>query len=298
MSRIKNRQFWESASMNNATFMQYYNRLLELSVSMFEWKNLPSTIDTRFLELALFSDGMAVFFKDEVLGCLALRTMIGGTLNVYQIPNVRTAYASNGYNKTLNDENSVIIFNNLIHTNSMLDGEMFAERLYNIDRIIDINVNAQKTPVLITCDENQRLTMKNLYMKYDGNEPVIFGDKNLNANSLKVLKTDAPYMGDKLSDLKARIWNEALTYLGISNINTVKKERMITDEVIRNQGGVIASRYSRLNARRQACKQINEMFGLNIWCDYREDYQSIDGETNDTINGEPNSDGEGGVVNE
>ena len=298
MSRIKNRQFWESASMNNATFMQYYNRLLELSVSMFEWKNLPSTIDTRFLELALFSDGMAVFFKDEVLGCLALRTMIGGTLNVYQIPNIRTAYASNGYNKTLNDENSVIIFNNLIHTNSMLDVEMFAKRLYNIDRIIDINVNAQKTPVLITCDENQRLTMKNLYMKYDGNEPVIFGDKNLNANSLKVLKTDAPYMGDKLSDLKARIWNEALTYLGISNINTVKKERMITDEVIRNQGGVIASRYSRLNARRQACKQINEMFDLNIWCDYREDYQSIDGEVNDTINGEPNSDGEGGVVNE
>lgn len=298
MSRVKNKQFWESASMNNSTFMQYYNRLLELSVSMFEWKNLPPTIDVRFLELALFSDGMAVFFKDDVLGCLALRTMIGGTLNVYQIPNIRTAYASNGYNKTLNNENSVIIFNNLIHTNSMLDVEMFAKRLYNIDRIIDVNVNAQKTPVLITCDENQRLTMKNLYMKYDGNEPVIFGDKNLSANSLKVLKTDAPYTADKLSDLKARIWNEALTYLGISNINTVKKERMITDEVIRNQGGTIASRYSRLEARRQACKQINEMFDLNIWCDYREDYQSIDNEANDTIDGEPNSDGEGGVVNE
>ena len=296
MSRVKNRQFWESASMNNSTFIQYYNRLLELSVSMFEWKNLPPTIDVRFLELALFSDGMAVFFKDDVLGCLALRTMIGGTLNVYQIPNIRTAYASNGYNKILNEENSVIIFNNLIHTNSMLDVEMFARRLYNIDRIIDVNVNAQKTPILITCDENQRLTMKNLYMKYDGNEPIIFGDKNLSANSLKVLKTDAPYMADKLSDLKARIWNEALTYLGISNINTVKKERMITDEVIRNQGGTIASRYSRLEARRQACKQINKMFGLNIWCDYREDYQSIDNEANDTIDGEPNSDGEGGVV--
>lgn len=297
MGRVKNRQFWESASMNNSTFIQYYNRLLELSVSMFEWKNLPPTIDVRFLELALFSDGMAVFFKDDVLGCLALRTMIGGTLNVYQIPNIRTAYASNGYNKTLDNENSVIIFNNLIHTNSVLDVEMFAKRLYDIDRIIDVNVNAQKTPILISCDENQRLTMKNLYMKYDGNEPIIFGDKNLSANSLKVLKTDAPYMADKLSDLKARIWNEALTYLGISNINTVKKERMITDEVIRNQGGTIASRYSRLEARRQACKQINEMFDLNIWCDYREDYQSIDDEANDTIEGEPNSDGEGGVVN-
>lgn len=298
MSKVKNRQFWESASMNNNTFMQYYNRLLELSVSMFEWKNLPPTIDVRFLELALFSDGMAVFFKDDVLGCLALRTMIGGTLNVYQIPNIRTAYASNGYNKTLDNENSVIIFNNLIHTNNMLDVEMFAKRLYNIDRIIDVNINAQKTPILVRCDENQRLTMKNLYMKYDGNEPIIFGDKNLSTNSLQVLKTDAPYMADKLSDLKSRIWNEALTYLGISNTNIIKRERMIRDEVVRNQGGTIASRYSRLEARRQACKQINEMFGLDIWCDYREDYQSIDFDNNDTIKGEPNSDGVGGDMNE
>ena len=66
-----------------------------------------------------------------------------------------------------------------------------------------------------------------------------------------------------------------MTYLGISNINVVKKERMITDEVTRNQGGTVASRYSRLESRRQACKQINEMFNLNIWVDYREDFQDI-----------------------
>lgn len=86
-----------------------------------------------------------------------------------------------------------------------------------------------------------------------------------------------------------------MTYLGISNINVQKKERLITDEVTRNQGGTIASRYSRLNARREACKKINEMFGLDIWCDYREDYQMIDN-ADDTVKGEPNSDGEGGAV--
>ena len=67
MGRVKNRAFWESASMNNGTFMQYYNRLTELSISMFEWNNLPETVDERFLELALFSDGMCVFFEDETL---------------------------------------------------------------------------------------------------------------------------------------------------------------------------------------------------------------------------------------
>lgn len=278
MAKVKDRQFWESAILNNYTFRQYYNRLVELSVSMFEWVDIPDTIDPRFLELALFGDGMAVFFKDEDIGYLALRTMIGGQLDVYNIPRYRTAYASNGYNKQLNPDDSVIIFNNALRTNSRLDVEMFARRLYNLDRAIDVNANAQKTPILIKCGETQRLTMKNLYKNYDGNEPVIFADDDLNTDGVTVLRTDAPYVADKLFMLKTQLWNEALTYLGISNINVQKKERMISDEVMRNQGGTIASRYSRLNARKQACEEINKMFGLNIDCRYREDFREADDE--------------------
>lgn len=294
MGRKRDTQFVESAYMNNRTYMQYYNRLTELALSMFEWKNLPKTVDARYLEMCLFSDGMCVFFEDEVLGYLGLRCMIGGRLNVYQIPTDRKAYATNGYQKELDGTNSVIIFNNYLHTNSMLDVEMFSKRLYNLDRAIDVNANAQKTPVLIQCDETQRLTMKNLYKQYEGNEPFIFGSKGLDANGLKVLQTGAPYVADKLYELKTQIWNEALTYLGISNINTVKKERMITDEVTRNQGGTIASRYSRLESRRQACKQINEMFGIDIWVDYREDFQDIQ----EVINENEENENRGGEENE
>nr|DAW55000.1 MAG TPA: upper collar protein [Caudoviricetes sp.] len=293
----RNREFWESAILNNATFRQYYHRLTELSISMFEWKNLPETIDPRYLELTLFSDGQAVFFKDDTIGYLALQNIIGGPLSVYRIPTTRRAFSVNGYNKPLTDKDSVIIWNNLLHTNSMLDVRMFSKRLYNLDRAIDVNANAQKTPILLLCDESQRLTLENLYKEYQGNAPVIKGDRGLNPNSMTVLKTDAPYVADKLYQLKTQIWNEALTYLGISNVNISKKERLITDEVMRNQGGTIASRYSRLEARRMACKEINKMFGLNIWCDYREDYQEIDADK-DTVEGDPNSDGEGGVVDE
>ena len=171
----------------------------------------------------------------------------------------------------------------MLRTNSMLDVQMFSQRLANLDMAIDVNANAQKTPVLIQCDENQRLTMKNLYMQYDGNEPFIFGDKSLNTNALKVLKADAPYVADKLYQLKMQYWNEALTYLGISNVNNQKKERMIQDEVQSSQGSVIASRYPRLEARRQACEKINEMFGTDISVDYREDYQIFDSETDNFI---------------
>lgn len=275
MGRKKDRDFWESAGMNTGTFRQYYNRLVELALSMFEWKNLPDTVDPRFLELCLFTDGQVVFFNDPDLGYLTLQNACNGNFNVYRIPVKRRAYAVNGYQRDLDDKNSVIIFNNYLHTNSQLDATMYARRLSELDRAIDVNANAQKTPVLIKCDETQKLIMQNLYMQYQGNMPFIFADKSLNTNGLTVLKTDAPYVCDKLYTLKTQIWNEALTYLGISNINIQKKERLITDEVTRNQGGTIASRYSRLNARRDACKQINAMFGLDIWCDYREDYQEI-----------------------
>lgn len=294
MGRKRKTTFVESALMNNRTYIQYYNRLTELALSMFEWTNLPQSIDARFLEMCLFSDGKAVFFKDEALGYLGLQCAISGKLNVYRIPIERRAYATNGYNKNLTDKDSVIIYNNFMHTNSKLDVEMFSKRLYNLDRIIDVNANAQKTPVLIKCSEEERMTMLNLYKDFDGNAPVIFGESDLNTNGLTVLKTEAPYVADQIYQLKTQIWNEALTYLGISNINTVKKERLITDEAIRNNGGTVASRYSRLEARRQACKQINEMFGLDIWCNFREDYRELD----DEVDVEDNNDTERSNENE
>ena len=274
----QNTRFWDSMRNNRNSYIVYFERLMELSLAMFKWENLPDTVDERFLELALFNDGMAVFFKDEELGYLALQTMIGGRLDVYRIPIERRAYTANGYNKQLDENNSVIIFNNMLHTNSALQVEVFARRLWDYDRIIDVNVFAQKTPLFIQCEETQRLTLKNMFMKYSGNEPVIYGDSSMAANPIKVLKTDAPYMADKIYELKNRYWNEALTYLGISNVSYQKKERMISDETIRQAGGTIASRYSRLNARRQACEKINDMFGLNIECNFREDFREADDE--------------------
>lgn len=276
--------FEESLQMNTVTYMQYVHRLMELSIAMFEWKNLPSSIDERFLEMTLFTDGHAVFFKDESLSTeedeqyLALQVLFNGKLDVYRIPIRRRAYAVNNYQRELTNKDSVIIYNNMLHTNSYVDVVTFAKRLYNLDRIVDVNANAQKTPILIKGNEQQRLSLKNLYKEYDGNAPVIYADKSLDMNALQVLNTNAPYVADKIYQLKTQIWNEALTYLGISNVSFQKKERMVQDEVTRSQGGVIASRYSRLESRRKACDKINAMFGLNIECNFRDDFREMDDE--------------------
>lgn len=279
--------FGESAKLNNLTYTQYVNRLTELSISMFKWDGLPDTVDERYLELHLFLNGSMVYFKDDVIGDLCLDCMPHGQLDVYGNPILRRAYSGyNNYNKLLKYTDSVIIWNNLMRTNSVLDVQMFARRLYNLDRIIDVNTNAQKTPVLVQGTEKQRLTLLNVYKEYDGNSPVIFGDTNIDLNSLKVLQTGAPYVSDKLYELKTQIWNEALTYLGISNVSFQKRERLISDEVIRSQGGTVASRYSRLTTRQKAAKEINKMFGTNISVDYREDFQVPDVDGNIKEGGE------------
>lgn len=271
--------FEESLQDNTLTYMQYVYRLMELSMSMFKWENLPPSIDERFLEMILFTDGHAVFFKDDALSenedmkYLSLQCTFNGPFDVYRIPIKRRAYAVNNYQRELNNEDSVLIYNNMLHTNSYLTVINFAKRLYNLDRIVDVNTNAQKTPILIKGTEQQRLSLKNLYKEYDGNSPVIYADKSLDLNALQVLNTGAPYVADKIYQLKTQVWNEALTYLGISNVSFQKKERMVQDEVTRSLGGTIASRYSRLDSRRKACEQINAMFGLNIDCNFKEDYQ-------------------------
>ena len=272
----KAREFWESAKYNNATFNHYYDRLTELAISAFEWKNVPDTVDIRNLELALFSQGQAVFFRDEVIGFLCLRNAGGGPFDINNVPEMRRAYAPNGYTRDLGPDDSVVIFNNLLRKPSSPDVQMMASRLWNLDQIISVNANAQKTPILIKCDENQRQSLKNVYMQYDGNQPVIYADRSLNPDSLQVLTTGAPYVGAEIYNLKQQYWNEALMYLGVPNATSIKKANITEVETTGAMGSTFASRYSRLEARKTACAQINKMFGLNISVDFRYVYQATD----------------------
>lgn len=280
---------WQSAELNNKTYSDYYNRLMELALNVFEWENLPPSVDERFIELTLYEMGYCLYFNDEIIGNLALTCTIGGQLDVYRIPLLRRAYAVNGYNKMCSAKDSVLIFNNYLHTPTQSTIELFARRLYEIERAIDINVKAQKTPTLILSSEQQRLTMKNLYMQYDGNEPFIFGDKNLDIEGIKSLKTDAPFVADKLEILKHQVWNDALTFCGIENSNQDKKERLVSDEVGSNYGNIEAQRNVMLNARKQAVKKINSMFGTKIDVHFRSNLTTmvnVDNVSRETLDNE------------
>ena len=271
----KPKRSWEAMKLNNDTFIDYMTRLEEIAINMFEWSGLPDTVDERFIELTLCEYGYLVYFNDEVIGDLVATAMIGGPLDMYRIPIYRRAYAYNGYQKDLDNKNSVLVFNNYLHTPSMLTIILSARRLYEIERTIDVNVKAQKTPVCILCDESQLFTMKQVYEKFDGNEPVIFGTKNLDLKMVQAMKTDAPFVADKLNTLKRQTWNEAMTIFGVENANVEKRERLVTDEVLSNLGSVQAQRYTMLNSRRQAADKINKMFGTHIEVNFRQDFSAL-----------------------
>lgn len=267
--RKKGSLFRDSLRKNNNSFNLYYDRLFSIAISVFEWGGLPESVDVWYLEKIITDRASALIFEDDIIrdvmggdkGIFGLPYILKSKYNKYMYPIKRQAYANNGYRFNTDDAHSVIIYDNVLKSSIIPGIRYYAERLWNMDRVVDVNVNAQKTPILIKCSESQRLTLKNAYMQYDGNEPFIFATDDFNDEGFKVLTTGAPYVAENIHDLKTRIWNEALTYIGVSNVTIQKKERMLKDEVMQEMGGTIASRYTRLIPRQEAAKKINRLWG-------------------------------------
>lgn len=264
---------------NQDTATMYMWRLMNIAISVFNWKNLPEGVDERMLEFWLLRDGFVGFFYDEALkhddrrrapeGYAVLPMMIQGQWDMYEYPRERVAYAVNGFNYRCDEDNSVIIFNNYLRVPMWLTLWQYAWRLADAQRTIDINVHQQRTARVIRCDEDRRLTYLNAAKNVEEGVPWIYGDKSLNLEDFQVFDVTTPFVANDVQIYKHQLWNEALTYLGIENVNTDKKERLVSDEVINNMGDVEAERFTRLNARKQACDKINELFGLDVDVSFR-----------------------------
>lgn len=287
--------------INDRTMIDYIDRLKMLSISLFTWKGLDDIAGTgasRFLELSLYEDGKGVFVKDDELGYMSLKVNPSDKLNVYMLP-VKVMCWSIGYNKQYAFDDVVYIMNNELQKPTREFMELFAYRLYETERTIDINLQAQKTPILIEGDTKTILTLKNVYMQYSGNTPFIFGNKQFDiSNKLNVLKTDAPYIIDKLDVHKHQIFNDALTVLGIDNANTDKKERLITNEVESNEQLITYYLNCYYKTRKKACDDINKKFNLNISIELNKDIIDLLNVTeNDIINYDDRGDDDGEIYN-
>ena len=278
--RKENYKFEDSLYINDRTYFDYLNRFRRIALSIFEWVNLPKTMSARYLEECLYYNGQAALLYDEKYGFINTKCAGSGYVNIYGLPDKFNCFSYGynsmrplymGLNPMLSDEEKeeqkkkecIVVMNNWDRTPTVGSMELFGWRLYLAQRTCDVNISAQRFPVMIVGDEKQRLMLENLYNQYNGNQPFIFGNKNqLNDNILKAINTEAPYVVDKVSNYKKEIWNEALTYLGISNVAINKKERLTETESDENNEVVNLNLQSMLAPRIEACRQFNEKFGL------------------------------------
>lgn len=279
----KSLDFIDNALVNDQTYFDYLDRFKKVAVSIFEWENLPSSMNARYLEQCLYYDGKAALLFDDTRGFINTRCTTNGYINIYGLPNRLKCFSydyrvdrnlftgkveldtedAREFNERLKDNTCILVLNNWDAVPTAATLELFALRLYEAEQTAMVNIKAQKTPVMVLVDENQRLMMENLYSQYDGNKPVIFGDKNqLNGNVIKSINTEAPFIADKVMDYKKEIWNEALTFLGINNVMVDKKERLVADEANSNNELINLNLQAALIPRQEAAKQFNELFGL------------------------------------
>lgn len=259
------------ALKNNLTYLSWFSFLYNLVTTRYKWNNLPDSMDEKFLEKSLFEDGKAVLINHPQYGFLNLRCSYSDTLNIYELPTEVNAYSLDlSIHLPLNEV--AIVFNNNMNQNDKYRVIQYAIRLYECSRTIDTNIKVQKTPLVIVTDsENKKLTLKNMFMQYDGNEHAIFSYKELlDEEPFRVLNLNAPFIANQVHDIQNSILNEFLTIYGLNNANTDKRERLTNDEVNANNQLISLSSDIGLICREQAAEKFNNLYGTNITVERRE----------------------------
>ena len=246
--------------MQSMRVNMYAKLIKSLAVSRFTWTGLPNGIDSRYIELMLLDNGLVLFFPDtrpKVRRFMVTAAAYQGNVNPYFNATEFTPVANNYSYKTLNSKECVPIWDNMLREpfNDII--ALYAERLAMIDRALDVNLDNMSIPLIVTVqDENQRLTLENMIKQKQDGVPAILVYGDGLGEQFQSFPNVTPYLSDKLLSDKAQVWNECMSFLGIQNSNTEKKERLLTGEIAAGSERTNIFRLSFLKARQQACDTI------------------------------------------
>lgn len=271
---------------NFLTYQMYLRQLLTLAENVFEFKNLPEFIDVSYLNKQLLRKGSVAFFKDEVMGVIALPYNNVGTLDVYGRPKTIQVIARNGYTRTLKEGEFVIMYDNNGRYPLLMDIYQNAERIALCKKVIDINIAQQRTPRVWVTNSDKKRSVEDLINQIDGNVERVLAYDNINVDDINAICEPAPYVADKIDMHLDKEWAEFFRLIGIANLTEQKRERLIKDEMTASLGGTIASRYSRFEPRQRAIKEINEKFGTNIEVKYYDGIPTSEEEFEDNLESE------------
>lgn len=257
--------FTKSLYNNQAAFELYYYHLGNLALSMFEWIGLPPSVNARFIEASLMEFGAAAFIEAPTLGYIATRVTAAGMVDIYGEPIAYKCYSVNGiFSQDFKKQDMVLIRNNATMIPTIRTIQFYAARLADLEMTISVNLATQKKPWVILVNEKQRFSWEQFMMKVEGNQSMVMGTKELDLEAVKYFGLNSPYLTDKLQQAKESIINDFYTRMGLNNANTDKRERMIVDEVNANNEVIALNYLTMLQTRQEACKLINEKYGLKV----------------------------------
>ena len=247
-------------------YRRIYDYYKMLALNMFTWENLPETMDSRYIENALYEHGLCLVNDDKDLGLISVPCSYGANMN---INGESTEVITSGYNyvktvKYINNDNCVLIRNNDLAKPTRDYIANYAERMLEVEMCIRANINQQKFPWFINASEKTKKSLEIIFDKVENFEPFILANREImGENPLEVLTMSTPYVADKLNSYKYELEREILSFLSLNN-NFEKKERLLTDEVNSNNDFIHTNAMLMYKVRLQACEQINKKFGLNV----------------------------------
>ncbi len=251
----------------NVNFTRIYDYYKMLALNMFTWENLPKTMNSRYIENALYENGLCLVNNDNNMGLISVPCNYGAEMN---INGESTEVITSGYNyiKTINyinNKDCVLIRNNDLAKATRDYIANYAERMLEVEMCIRANINQQKFPWFINATEKTKKSLELIFEKVENFEPFILANRDigLGDNALEVLTMPTPYVADKLNEYKYELEREILTFLSLNN-NFEKKERLLTDEINSNNDFISTNAMLMYKNRLQACEEINKKFGLNV----------------------------------
>ena len=255
--------------LNDLTFRVIYEKYKLIALNAFKWDGLPDGMEERHIERQLFDHGKAIFFRDPAMSYMCLETQAQNGFNVYGDPLRYTAFGV-GYCETYDADDVVIIENNKLRLATDPFIMFYANKLTEAERTMDVNVKANKTPIIILCDDKDVLSFKTIFNQIDGNVPAIYADRSMNIDAITGLDMKVKFLGNDLMEYKKSVENELLTFLGQNNTPFEKKERLITDEANSNNQLIESFFDLQFEARQRACEEINKKFGLSVTVEKRQ----------------------------
>ena len=253
----------------------YINKFYNIWMSKFKWSGLDEEIKDKqenFIMRKFWSDGTLAARKVENAGILAFMPYTGMELDMYDFPSKVTLVSLRGVSQVLVPVTPQVVGKDVVigwcqpnHKPITAVVNYYADRMVQIDMVINTNLNLMKMPFLVGVDEVDKDKMKDIVKRILNNEVVVFTSLE-EINKVQALATQTPYIIDKLNEHKRGLEQEVMTYLGVDNngSSSLEQTHVSVDAVNANNDVINDYGYAIESEIKKWIEQVNKVFSREL----------------------------------